>query len=263
MLTAGCSGGQTAKITQLSDLEGKIVATIQTPQDPAVMRAFVQQQAGAEFEDMLFFESLSAAVAALKGNQADAIFFVGPSLDFYVSRDAELTTLSLDPVGKATLHMALRADDTELLTSINAALAGMKDDGTLARLEKEFITDLTADAQLAGREMPRFDDAPTLTVGLAGDMPPVDYVAADGNPGGYNVEMLALLGEKLKVNFEISVMPLESKFPALATGKIDVFFLHPVNDDVAMLRKDMEANNNATLTESYFEFSDIGFFVMK
>ncbi|MDR0443182.1 MAG: transporter substrate-binding domain-containing protein [Treponema sp.] len=256
-------GKETAKITKLADLEGKVVAFVSSPQDPAMIRAFAEMQINVKFKDMFLYETSAAAIAAVKSNKVDA--FLGPriTLYFYDSRNKDLMTLDAIPVGTTSMHMALRAADTELRDNINAALISMKNDGTLARLEREFISNLTPDRQLAGKDMPRFAGAPTLTVGLSGDLPPADYVAANGRPAGYNTELLALLSEKLQVNFEINVMPLESKFPALASGRIDIFFFQASNPDMEFTRRTMERNNNITLTEAYYEFADWGYLIRK
>lgn len=267
LLAAACSEGGSkappAMITKLEDLEAKTVATVSTPQDPVMLQALAEQKTGVKFKEMVFFDTAGAVVAALKSNKADAVLAFGPMLNFYPSRDPELNALKLPATGKTSLHMALRSTDAKLRNQINAALISLKEDGTLAELEKEFITDLTPDKQLVGKDLPKLDGMPTLIVGLSGDCPPVDYVAADGNPAGYNVELLARLSEMLQVNFEISVIPLESKFPALASNKIDLFFLHAVNADVEFTLKTLENNNNATLTEAYYEFSDWGYLVIK
>ena len=262
LLLAGCSGNS-AKITELADLEGKIVAAMSSPQDPEILRAVLEQRTDVKFKEMLFYDTVSAAVAALKSGKADAVLVFGPMRDFYISRDDGLTAVDLPSSGKTTLHMALRASDAELRDRIDAALLSMRNDGTLASLEKEFVADLTPDKQLTGKDMPKFDGAPKLTVGLSGETPPVDYVAADGKPAGYNVELLALLSEALQVNFELNVMPMESKFPALASNKIDLFFLHAVNANIEMTIKTLEANNSATITEPYYEYDVTGYLVLK
>lgn len=265
MLLAACSGGESAKITQLSDLEGKVVAMMSTPQDPKMVQEFLEQQLDVTFKEMQFFETFSAAVAALKSNQVDAVFNSDVTLDFYTAHDESLNSIPItyDIEAPTTAHMAVRADDTELLTQLNDALAAMKEDGTLDRLEREFITDLTPDKQLEGKAMPQFEGAPSLIVGVAGDIPPVDYVAADGSPAGYNVELLSLLGEMLQVNIEISVMPMESKFPALAADRIDMFFLQAANADVELMVKTLAANENAALTVPYYEFYGYDCLVLK
>lgn len=263
ILLAGCSGEQTAKITELSDLEGKIVAVLSTPQDPEMMKAVLEQMAGVSLAEVKFFDTYSGALAALKSNQADAVAVVGPMTDYYLSRNDDINALHVEPVGVTSIHMALRADDTELRDRVNAALNEMKNEGTLARLEQEYITDLKPEMQYEGKEMPFFEGAETLIMGLSGDSPPLDYAAADGKPAGYNAELLTLLSEKLQMNIETSVMPTESKFPALAAGRIDMFFFHATNADIEMTQKTMEANLSAMLTEPYYSFSGSAFLVLK
>lgn len=260
---AGCSSGQATKITQLSDLEGRVVATVANPQDPAVFRTVLETAAGVSFEDMRFFETASAALAALKSGQIDALFAGDLAIHYSISQDDSLAAIVMPDSGGSTVHMALRADDTDLLAQINNAITSMQADGTLAKLEEDYITGLVPGQQLEGAEMPHFEGAPVLHVGVSGDGPPLDYVAADGQPAGYNAQFLAILGEKLGVNIEISVTPVESKFPALAAERIDLFFFHIVDANVEMTIKTLEANANITLSEPYYEVTGWGYLVMK
>ncbi len=263
LMLASCSGGRANKITAPADLEGEVVAALSTPLDPALYQAKAEEAAGVKFEEMLFFETTSAAVAALKSGQADAAFTADICMDFYTSMDESLASfpVALPGVGASTSHMALRAEDAELLSAINAAIVEMREDGTLARLAQEYVTDFTMTYE--GRDMPRFEGARTLMVGIGGDVPPLDYVAADGKPGGYNVELLALLGEKLEMNIEISVAPMASKFPALAARRIDMYFFHAQNKGVDIMTSTMAQNPGIALTEPYFEIAEFGFLVMK
>ncbi len=258
-----CSGGQAAKITKPSELEGKVIATLSSPLPPEQFQATIESGAGVKFAEMLFFETTSAAVAALKSGQADAMFGIDFCLDFYTAMDDSLGSFpfAASMANATTSHMALRAEDAQLLSSINAALVEMREDGTLSRLEAEYIKDYSK--MFEGRELPRFEGARTIMVGVSGDVAPLDYVAADGKPGGYNVELLALLGEKLKANIEISVSPMASKFPALAAKRIDLFFFHAQNKDLDITTSTMAQNPGIALTEPYYEMAGYGFLVMK
>ncbi len=262
-MLGACAGGQQGKITKPSDLEGKVIATLSTPLPPELFQATTEREVGVKFAEMLFFETTSAAVAALKSGQADAMFSMDFCLDFYTAMDDSLGSFpfTTSMSNATTSHMALRAEDAELLSSINAAIAEMREDGTLARLEEEYIKDYSK--MFEGREMPRFEGARTIMAGVSGDVAPLDYVAADGKPGGYNVELLALLSEKLQANIEISVSPMASKFPALAAKRIDLFFFHAQNKDLDMTTSTMAQNPGIALTEPYYEMTGYGFLVMK
>lgn len=259
----GCVSSSGGKITKLEDLEGKTVAFMSIPIPAESTKTDVEEKAGVTLKEVAYYDSFQAAVSALKSGKADAVMAQRPVSDYYVARDDTLAAIPLDVTEGATYHMAVRAEDTELLGEINAALASFAEDGTLDALAQEFITDLTPEKQLEGRPLQYFDDAPTLYVGLSGDNPPIDYIAADGQPAGYNVELLALLGEALRVNFEISVTPLETKFAALASKKIDIFFIHPVVNNMNGSTTLITANKNIALSEAYCESESNMLLVLK
>ena len=51
----------------------------------------------------------------------------------------------------------------------------------------------------------RFTEFPgpeTLRVAVTGDMPPIDYLGADGEPAGYNTAIIAELGRCFKVSIK-------------------------------------------------------------
>lgn len=263
LLLAGCAG-QTEKVVKLEDLEGKIVALMAVPVPAERIKASIEEAAGVTLKEVMYYDTFQAAIAALKSGKADAVFSMEPVANYYIARDDTLAPILMNKSeGANTFHMTLRAKDTELIANINAALLSMEEDGTLDALAQEFVTGLTPEKQLEGKQLPYFDDASTLYVGLSGDNPPVDYVAADGKPAGFNVELLAMLSEALHINFEISVMPLETKFPALVSNKIDIFFLHPINENEKATVQTMAENEDIALSKAYYSFDSIVLLVLK
>ena len=57
-----------------------------------------------------------------------------------------------------------------------------------------------------------------------GDLPPLDYVAADGTPAGFNVALMNAIAEKQNVNFTFVQVEADARLSALSSGKIDVIF---------------------------------------
>jgi len=140
----------------------------------------------------------------------------------------------------------------------------MEKDGTMAELEREWITELTPDKHLVGADMPRFEGAPTYIVGVLGDVPPIDYIAADGRPVGYSAELLSLVSEALGVNFEVIVLPAESKYPALNSGRIDMSFLHFLPEvEVDFMNNAASEAARYIFTVPYYSFTEKGFLVLK
>lgn len=111
-----------------------------------------------------------------------------------------------------------------LRDEFDAAIADMKADGTLERLVREQIDALIDGGEISPVELPRFDDAETIRVAVTGSLPPMDYVAADGTPAGFNTAVLAEIGQRTGKNIELVVVDSLGRAAALASGTVDAVF---------------------------------------
>lgn len=100
-------------------------------------------------------------------------------------------------------------------------------------------------------------------MGISGDIAPLDYIAADGKPAGYSLEVLSEISRRAGYNFEIVSMANEAKFTALAAGKIDLFFFHMLSSDIQATADTAAANPNIAFSEPYYTFSGTFFLVRK
>ena len=115
-------------------------------------------------------------------------------------------------------------ENAALRDEFNAAIADMKADGTLERLVKEQIDDAIDGGEFAPIEMPKIDGADTVKVAVTGALPPMDYVAADGTPAGFNTAVLAEIGNRIGKNIELVVVDSLGRAAALASGTVDAVF---------------------------------------
>lgn len=61
-----------------------------------------------------------------------------------------------------------------------------------------------------------------LVIGTSPDFPPFEYLDADGNVVGIEIDMLEIICEKLGVSLEIKQMDFDSVLPGVQTGKFNV-----------------------------------------
>ncbi len=108
-----------------------------------------------------------------------------------------------------------------LRDEIDQALTAMKEDGALDALIQTYITDAASDPQPA--EFTK-TEGETIRVAITGELPPMDYVAPDGTPAGFNTALLAELGRRLNRNFELVQVDSSGRAAALATGTVDLVF---------------------------------------
>ena len=115
-------------------------------------------------------------------------------------------------------------DNAQLRDTFNAAIADMKTDGTLDSLVETYIDGMIAGDEPQTIELPRFDGAKTVKVAVTGSLPPMDYVAPDGTPAGFNTAVLAEIGNRTGMNIELVQVDSVGRAMALSTGNVDVVF---------------------------------------
>lgn len=115
-------------------------------------------------------------------------------------------------------------DNTALRDAINETIASMKADGALDALIQTYIEGVAAGDEPERIALPRTDGAETLRVAITGSLPPLDYVAPDGAPSGFNTAMLAEIGRRMGKNVELLQVDSIGRAAALASGAVDAVF---------------------------------------
>jgi len=264
VLIAGCGSEDKAKIRKLSDLEGKSIGVNAIGVSRESYEKVVTANLGVKPRDIVYFNRLADASAALQAGKVDAVYTLSVVADYYAKRNKNLDVIAAKRNPQFNVVMAVRSDDAKLGQDVNKALAALEQNGTLSKLQKEWITHLPSDNEPGVKQIPKIPGAKTVRVGVCGDLVPMDYVAADGRPAGYNVALLAEIGKLSNINFEFVPLESQAKFTALQSKKIDVIFIHlyvsQVNNN---LLADEYTKSKWTLTDPYFQFFGSSFLVKK
>ncbi|MBR4641183.1 MAG: transporter substrate-binding domain-containing protein [Selenomonadaceae bacterium] len=201
----------------------------------------------------VFFDNLNAMQMALQSKQIDEISTYRSVARYMIAKDPRYEVLkdhSLEFVD--SFCFALRDDETELKDSLNAVIKEMQSDGTLDRLTKEYITDIKADREPPSVELPHFDSADTIKVAVTGDLPPLDFINAEGKPEGFNTAVLAEIGNRMLKNIELVNIDSGARAAALTSKQVDVVFwaIVPVSE---IIPSDTDKPAGIILTEPYFK----------
>lgn len=121
------------------------------------------------------------------------------------------------------LALGFLEDNAELCARASKAIEDMEREGVIGILARDFISGPAAQNP-SPVKFEQFDDAGSITVALTGDIPPIDYVGADGEPAGFNTAILAELGRRLHVNIKTITLDTSSRVPALKSGRAEVVF---------------------------------------
>ena len=124
----------------------------------------------------------------------------------------------------------MMADHEELRDEFNEAILAMKEDGTLARLLQEQITDVLNGEEIRPAAISQTEGAETIRVAVTGALPPMDYAAPDGSPAGFSTAVLAEIGRRIGKNIALLVVDSIGRAAALASGTVDVVFWTRTND---------------------------------
>lgn len=141
----------------------------------------------------------------------------------------------------------------------NEAIKAMAKDKTLLFLKARYVMD--ADEIPEPVKFEKFPEADTVKIAVTGDMPPLDYVATDGTPAGFNTAMLAEIARRLKINIELVSVNTGARVSALASGRADGVFLFQFEKTSRMKNYDVTAG--VTLTEPYYAEDTLIYIVKK
>ena len=114
-------------------------------------------------------------------------------------------------------------EDNKWFESFNRIIEEMDKDKTLLFLKARYVMDATEE----NPEMVKFDFFPnveTVKIAITSDLPPIDYVASDGTPAGFNTAMLAEIARRLKINVELININSGARAAALASWRADGVF---------------------------------------
>ena len=111
----------------------------------------------------------------------------------------------------------------EVYDILNNAIKDMKADGTLdALIENELKAYIESDPE--AKDLPHFDGAKTIKIGVTGDLPPMDFVASNGKAAGFNIALLTEIANRAQVNIELVQIETGARAMALSSNKVDAVF---------------------------------------
>ncbi|MBR4903848.1 MAG: transporter substrate-binding domain-containing protein [Selenomonadaceae bacterium] len=201
----------------------------------------------------VFFDNLNSMQAALQSGQIDEISTYRSVARYMLAKEPHFEVLkdhSLEFID--SFCFALRDDETELRDSLNTVIKEMKSDGTLDKLTKEYITDINAENDPPAVDLPHFDSEKTIKVAVTGDLPPFDFVSADGKPAGFNTAVLAEIGNRMSKNIELVQIDSGARAAALTSQQVDVVFwaIVPVSE---IIPADSDKPDGIILSDPYFK----------
>ena len=200
-----------------------------------------------------FFDNLNLMQLGIESGKVDQISTYKSVADYLLANTGKYEVVDDNWIkGLAdNFCFAVREEDVELKDDLDKTINAMKADGSLDKLVKEYISDV--DKKNPPKvELPKFDGAETIKVGVTGDLPPLDLILPDNSPAGFNTALLAEVAKRLQKNIELVQIDSGARAAALAADQIDVIFwaIVPIGGHFP---NDIDKPAGVELSEPYFQ----------
>lgn len=195
-----------------------------------------------------FYDTLTAMQMALETRDIANMVLPNTVAEYVLNQNKGYESILVLHSDNMGLAFGFREDSKELCGKFNEALRVMRNNWILQTIEGMYTTSPGTE-EPDPVEFEHFDGADTIRVAVTGDLPPIDYVAADGTPAGFNTAVLAEIGAYLKKNIQLVGVETGARTAALASGRADVVFWYEV--DTSKKIQD-DAPEGVILSEPYY-----------
>ena len=200
--------------------------------------------------ETIYYSNLSAALMDLESGKIFGLGVEGCVADYIVARNEKVVASKKND---AMTNFSMMTLDTnkEVYDILNNAIKEMKADGTLDTLiENELKAYINRDPE--AKDLPKFDGARTIKIGVTGDLPPMDFVAANGKAAGFNIALLTEIANRAQVNFELVQIETGARAISLSSNKVDAVFWTKSMKCTVCGAEGAEEVEGTLVTESYF-----------
>lgn len=210
---AGCSQVAPNEVFSADDLNDKIIGVqLGTTGD-----IFASDIEGAKIER---YKIGADAFQALKEGIVDAVIIDDEPAKVFVSKIEGLSILDED-FAVEEYAVAVKKGNVELTENINAALAELEADGTLASITSNWIGENAGQHPYVTPEGTTYPNG-TLVMATNAQFPPYEYLDENGQVIGFDADMMKAVCDRLGYELVIENIDFDSIIAAVDSGKADV-----------------------------------------
>ena len=203
-------------------------------------------------ENFRYYDSLMALQLALNVGEIDEIILPEVVGEYFVNSNPSAYQVSGVTYGRVTfLAFGFLAHNNELRDKFNKAIKELKEDGTLEKLLVRYTESFKEGTEKPAKHE-KFSRAEKIRIALTGDLPPIDFIAPDGTPAGFNMAIIAELENRLKADIEVMDIESGARSAALASGRADASFWYKGTKDVEV---QPDIPEKIILSDSYYEWN--------
>ncbi len=220
--------------------------------------------------EVTFFDTLDAMLMALNAGTINSMEVYASTARYLVHNNPELVQVVFlhDEADESTFARIARdgllsndfafmfmAENAALRDEFDAALTSITGE-EMDQLIQDNITAAINGEEVSPIQMPVIDGAETIRVAVTGSLPPMDYVAADGTPAGFNTALLAEISRRIGKNIELVIVDSMGRAAALASGTADAVFWTRTNSESNLIAAASEEEGVKRMETRIAELSD-------
>lgn len=264
-MITGCSSSETTDskgIKKVEDLKDSTIGTIVWfgVTDDALVDLFSKHYSS-EIKAVKSFDTESSLIMALDTGKIEAAWLRDFQAKTYAKDDVKYSMFSNESdkalAGSARIAAMKDSESAKDIKKINEAILKLESDGTLEKLQKEYIDEFDFSKSYESIDIPKIDGAPTYKISISGSMVPLDYIATDGKPTGYSIALLSKISELANINFELVTVGIGTDRMELTSNKIDYIFCYTLTDE------NMKKDTELVFSDPYFSYEGSAFLVKK
>lgn len=231
-------------VLSADDLKGKRLGGVTGRMPDNSAKIFFESMLGRKLSGYTGYGSIDECLYALHSGGVDAIWACDVTADYLMKCDERLAVLDSAQLAaientsepRFSFGMAAVNDDNgqKLVEELNQAIEYLRADGTLERLENEYISGACEAEKLSSSDMVVNDDVhriyyystEPITVAVTGAVAPLELIDESGKPYGYCVALMDEIGQVLQRGVRFVVLDPETAFTGLMSGRADVIFAY-------------------------------------
>ena len=216
---AAGSEAYTQAIQSLEDLDGKSVGVQLGTTGDLMMTEEIENAEGLNLASVERYNKAADAVQALLTNKIDAVCIDDQVAKNFIAANPDTLTMLDTAYSEESYAIAVSKDRPELTEALNAAIAELKEDGTLDAILNKYIA---KEEGAAGYVSPEGVDHSngTLVMATNAAFDPYEYIEG-GEIVGIDPEFAQALCDKMGYALEIEDMEFDSIIAAVVSGKAD------------------------------------------
>lgn len=229
LLLSACGKNNAEPITEWTDLDGKTLAEFGFAVSENDFANMMNNALDITLESAVIVPTPAEMALLIQNDQADAGVTHVYNAKYICSRNDDLDYVVGSPMAASMVFV----NGSGLKAEIDQAITTLRENGVIDNLVETWLSDeaMKADPQPATIET--IPGAETIKVGISGVLAPMDYATADGKPGGFNVALIGEVSKLLGKNAEFVNIDPESRFLALSSETIDLFFWNFYNSFIS------------------------------